>query len=392
MLGLWYQHTDFKVFEAFGLVGPALNGVSVSPAVASTGPVWDTQADSINQPGESKAVFGEVQWNITNTLELDAGVRASLEKKKWEHDQLFVSPFGLTAFGITPAGSILHGSRTDHNESPSATLSWRPNRDFTAYASYKTGFLGGGFSTTGDVSVGQGVSQFSFGPEKVSGAEGGVKFFLANRSVQINIDGYYYRYVSLQLNTFNPTTISFYVQNAGKVYDRGVELNGRWKMGGGFTFDGALTLNDAYYAQFVGACLATVPAYNPNGPANQVCGPNGQNFAGTETDNAPKWNGRVALDYKRDIANDTTFRAGAGLDFTDKYLVAQFPIQPGYVKIDAHLAVDHGHWTAAVIGLNLTNEEICIAAAGRPLAADISEIQCAIDRGRQVKLEATYRY
>jgi outer membrane receptor protein involved in Fe transport len=392
LLGLWYQHTDFSVYEAFGLVSPALNGVSLSPLIPSTGPVWDTNADKIRQPGESKAAFLELQWNITKTIEVDAGARASLEKKWWVHDQLFDSPFGQTAFGLTPAGSILSGSHTDHNISPSVTVSWRPSDELTAYASYKTGFLGGGFSTTGDVSAGQGISQFSFGPEKVSGVEGGVKFFLDDRKVQINIDAYDYRYVDLQLNTFNPTTISFYVQNAGKVFDRGVEINGRWKVGDGVTLFGNFTYNDAYYAQFVGACLATVPAYNPNGPANQVCGPQGQNFAGTETDNAPKWVGRVAAQYTHEFPEDFVLHSSAGLDFTDKYLVAQFPIQPGYVKVDAQISVDHGPWTASVIGLNLNNVEVCTEAAGRPLAADISELQCVIDRGRQIKLEATYHF
>jgi outer membrane receptor protein involved in Fe transport len=394
LAGVWYQHTDFKVFEAFGLVAPYLNGVSVSPSVPSSGPIWDTQADAISQPGESKAAFAELQWKVTPTLEVDAGARISLEKKWWVHDQVFTAPFGETALGITPTGSVLSGSNTTHNTSPAVTISWRPNDDFTAYASFKTGFLAGGFSTTGDVGATQTIGQFSFGPEKVLGGEGGVKFFLDDRRAQINIDTYYYRYTDLQLNTFNPVTISFYVQNAGEVIDRGVEINGRWKVADGLTLSGEFTYNDAYYAQFIGACLATTP--NP-----PICGPQigpggvstyGQVFTGTETDNAPKWSGRVAAQYMRELANDWILRTGAGLDFTDKYLVAQFPIQPGYVKVDAQASIEHGHWTAAIIGLNLNNEEICTEAAGRPLAADASELQCVIDRGRQVKLEATYRF
>jgi iron complex outermembrane receptor protein len=385
LIGAWYQHTNFSVYENFGLVAPFLNGVSVNPAVPSTGPVWDTQADSIRQPGESKAVFGEIQWIVTKTFEIDAGARASLEKKWWTHTQLFDSPFGATAFGLTPQGAVLSGHHTDHNVSPSVTISWRPTDEFTAYASYKTGFLGGGFSTTGTVNLGQGIDQFSFGVEKVSGGEGGVKFFLDGRKVQINVDGYYYKYTGLQLNTFDPTTISFFVQNAGKVYDRGIEVNGRWSVGGGFTLSGNVTYNDAYYAQFIGACLAT-------DLASPKCTATGENFAGAATDNAPKWVGRVAAQYTHEYPGDFVLHSGVGLDFTSKYLVAQFPIQPGYVKVDAQISVEHGHWMAALIGQNLTNEEICTEAAGRPLAADLSELQCVIDRGRQVKLEATYRY
>jgi len=394
LAGLWYQHTDFEVFQDNGLVSAALNGVSLSPSVPSTGPVWDTNRPLVKQPGESKAVFGEIQWTVVPTVELDVGVRASLEKKWWTLDQLFTSPFGQTAFGIYPAGTILHNSNTTHNVSPAATISWRPTDDLMTYASFKTGFLSGGFSDTGPYFADLGAAQYAFGAEKVVGGESGAKFFLYDRSVQINLDGYYYQYTGLQVNTFDPKTLSFHVQNAGKVISRGVEINGRWNVGGGITLAGEFTYNDSYYAQFIGSCLPNIPGYNPDGGPGQVCGPTGQNFAGTETDGAPKWSGRVSAQYTHAYAGDDwVLHTGAGVDFSARYLFAQLPVQPdAFAKLDAQVSLDHGPWTLALIGLNLTNLFQCFQVAGRTLAADISELQCGVDRGRQIRAEATYHF
>jgi outer membrane receptor protein involved in Fe transport len=396
LVGLWYQHTDFTVFQDNGLVAAALNGVSLNPAVPSTGPIWDTNSPYVRQPGESKAIFGEIQWAVTPTIEVDAGVRASLEKKWWHVHQLFTSPFGQTAFGLFPTGTMLNNTNSEHNESPSVTVTWRPNSDFMAYGSFKTGFLSGGFSDTGPYfappNYVPGVSdpevgRYTFGPEKVIGGEGGFKFFLANRTAEVNIDGFYYEYTGLQVNTFDPVTLSFHVQNAGKVIDTGVELSGRWNVGGGFSLAGQFTYNDSYYAEFIGSCLSNLP------PGDPACTPTGQNFAGTPTDGAPRWSGRVSGEYTHTYPGDWVLHAGVGVDFSDKYLFAQLPAQPdAYAKVDAQISVDHDHWTAAIIGQNLNNLFQCFQVAGRTLAADYQELQCGIDRGRQIRMEATYRF
>src|SRR5439155_17835348 len=99
------------------------------------------------------SVFGQVLYDIIPTLELSVGARYSQEKKDLPHILSGVRPNGTLVnggFGVDNREEYItanferHGDW--HNLSPEATLTWRPNKRLTGYASYKTGFLAGGFS------------------------------------------------------------------------------------------------------------------------------------------------------------------------------------------------------------------------------------------------------
>ena len=66
------------------------------------------------------------------------------------------------------------GSRSDESFTPKATLSWQPNTSLHSYASYATGFKGGGFAPKG-VFTDQRLRQ-GFKPETVKSYELGLKF------------------------------------------------------------------------------------------------------------------------------------------------------------------------------------------------------------------------
>ena len=100
----------------------------------------------------------------------------------------------------------------------------------------------------------------------------------------------------------------------------------------------------------------------------------------------------MATDYTHKFDSGWVLRAGTGLSFTGRYLVTQYPIQPGFVKVDAQVAVDRGPWTAFLVGQNLNNQFDCTSSSGRPVAVDPSELQCVVERGREVRLELTRRF
>ena len=91
------------------------------------------------------------------------------------------------------------------------------------------------------------------------------------------------------------------------------------------------------------------------------------------------------------MAEDWTLHSAVGMNFSDKYLIAQFPVQSGYVKFDANVSIDHGPFTVAVIGQNLNNQFVCTTAVGATLRAP-SEIDCYADRAWEARVEATYRF
>jgi iron complex outermembrane receptor protein len=337
-----------------------------------------------------------VQWKLLHTLELDVGGRYTSETKDSTMQNQAnpgLVPF-LTAV-FPPIGFSAH--QKFDNFSPQVTLTWRPTDDLMLYGSYKTGFLSGGFNHTATVTVGTTLSDLLFGPEKAKGGEVGAKFFLANHRIQINADGYYYVYNGLQVNSFNPITISQTITNAASAKVEGVELSGKWYMGQGFTFAGSGSYNDSKYSSYIGTCLPTTPSLCTvpivNSATGMPTGQFGQNFSGTPTNFAPTWAGRVELDYRRTFGDATTLNASVGANFSSSYIVTNILLEPPHTLLDANLSLDHGKWTGAVIGRNLLNEVICTNSSARPLATAVPpELQCLVARGREVRLELTRRF
>jgi iron complex outermembrane receptor protein len=84
------------------------------------------------------AAFGQVDWDLTEALNLSAGVRYSREAKRHR----------LRINGAPAAAST--GEITDDDLSPSLVLQWRPTSTVMAYASVAKGFKAGGFNSTQD--------------------------------------------------------------------------------------------------------------------------------------------------------------------------------------------------------------------------------------------------
>jgi iron complex outermembrane receptor protein len=394
LVGGYYQKTKFFAHDAFLIYSQAFEG-----ATGEGGPLppadWSTQWTA-HQPGSTLAFYGEAQWAITHGLELDASARWTEARK-----HLLWTNTGCGGFfcAVVPLGSI-HDKLVEDNLSPQVSLKWQPTPDFMAYASYRSGFLEGGYNAVGflfaDPTQPSGLespSAIRYGDEKAQGGEAGVKVFLLGRRLYIDLAGYYYEYTGLQVSVYNPVTSGFSIQNAGKSINNGVELNTRFSPGGGWDFTANVAYNNSYYANYIGSCLSNVvtPEQGCNVPT-ATPGVFAQNFSGQRTDFAPFWAGRVAADYTHTFGSDWVLRTGAGLSFTGSYLVTGFAIQPGFVKVDAHVAVDHGPWTASIVGQNLNNQFDCTSASGRPVATAPSELQCVVERGREVRFEVTRRF
>jgi outer membrane receptor protein involved in Fe transport len=233
-----------------------------------------------------------------------------------------------------------------------------------------------------------------FGAEKVKGGEIGSKLYLFDRRVQVNADAYYYSYAGLQENVFNPQAITYSVQNAAASLDQGVELTAVAKIGGGFKLSGNLAYNDSHFQNYIGVCLPAYAAHPGQGPCSVLTAPGkySENFDGVHTSFAPLWAGRAQIDYDADLAPDTLLRTSLAANLSDKYIVGDVFNQYGWVRIDANLAVDHGPWTAALIGRNLNNVLSCGESQARPLSSSAQELRCVVDRGRELRVEATYRF
>lgn len=196
----------------------------------------------------------DLTYQITDKLELGAGIRYSYDKKNFDVNVLPVeSELGpFFAFGFTTDGFI-SGSESWDDVTPRFTLTYRATDDLTLYASATRGYKSGGFGSFGinlgpdgiddDLIAVPGAVPNSFDPETVWSYEAGIKGAVADGRLRYDIAGYYYDYKDLQLNFFEAGGTR--VANIGRVDGGGIEATMQAVVNQHFDVYAAFTYQDS---------------------------------------------------------------------------------------------------------------------------------------------------
>lgn len=169
----------------------------------------------------SKALFGELYWQATETLRVTGGLRYTDDKKKTR---------GSGATLLAPGRGPIFGAeqRVRFKETTGRlNIDWSPDLSFTdstlVYASYSKGYKGGGFNPPGVVALGL---RESFQPEFVNAYEIGTKNTLLDGTLILNLTGFYYDYKGYQIA--RSVNRSIYNENIDATI-KGVELESVWE-------------------------------------------------------------------------------------------------------------------------------------------------------------------
>lgn len=208
---------------------------------------------------KSKAAFGTVIVKPTEAFTITAGVRYTDESKAYTFFRYnldgktingFLDPVGAAngigyngVNGIALSGRTARysGNRFDYRVS----LDYRFSPEVLAYATYSTGFKGGGIGPR-PFNAAQAVP---FGPEKLTAYEIGLKTDLLDRMVRLNLSAYFNKFKDAQLTLLScpqfggpgPCALP---QNAGNADVKGFEAEVLLKPFAGFQFDGSLSVLD----------------------------------------------------------------------------------------------------------------------------------------------------
>ena len=238
-------------------------------------------------PATTKAVFGDATWHIIDKLDLSGGVRYSDETKDYTYFRHNAdgTPIISGYNGILgpqagppplPAlnGTTAHfkGTRLDYR----VALQYQFTPDIMAYVDTATGYKGGGVDPRPFV-LQQAVS---FQPETLTAYEGGLKMYLLDRKVRLNLAGFYNEYNSIQLTLTScpqqsgggpgaaaiPCALP---QNVGNAHVSGFEAETEIHPLPGLEIDGSLSyLNFKYTsianAAATGISLAMKTPYTPD--------------------------------------------------------------------------------------------------------------------------------
>ena len=230
-------------FPGFGLEDPSLAGLGLN--------------NPFSTETESYAVFGQLEFDLSETVTLTTGLRWSNEKKEAEFRQffsLFESPTSANVVvndvfgegpvwefgpnGINNNGAVATGfAETSVIGDPGDAkidvdsitaklgLDWQANDDTLIYVSFNRGVKAGGFNAPIDATnfyIGNlAPSEMQFDEEVLDAYEAGFKWTFADGLARLNGTVYYYDYQDYQ--AFALDSLTTYVFNTDAV-SKGMEL------------------------------------------------------------------------------------------------------------------------------------------------------------------------
>ncbi|WP_284124326.1 TonB-dependent receptor [Parerythrobacter aestuarii] len=270
---------------------------------------------------EAIAVFGNIGWELTDRLTVNAGVRYTDESKDQTYFRLnldgTINPFLDPLGAINGAGTP--GALTGNTASYSADkLDYRVAVDYRwsdallTYISVSTGFKGGG-SNPRPFNAAQLIP---FNPEKVTAFEAGFKSDFADNRVRLNGAVFMNDYTDLQIPVSAcPTAPCAARLNAGDAEVWGIELEFVAEPVDGLNIDAAVS----YIDQELKTSSLNPAATNPSVEISPgVFGTNPAGVVPTDPPAVPQWKFNAGIQYKADLGGSGSITPRLDLAYQDK--------------------------------------------------------------------------
>lgn len=282
---------------------------------AITGALVTNQLADQTVDSRTTAVFADGALDLTDTLSLTLGGRYTWDTKE----------AGLirTDFRNAANNFALAGLSSDWSEfTPRAVLSWQPNPDLLAYASYARGYTAGGYNTEAATAA---ALQAPFAPETLDSYELGLKSEWLDRRVRLNLSAFRSEYKDKQELFFNNVTRVLNITNAAEATMQGVDLEARWRANDWLRFGATWGFLETNYENFVI--------------------PGGANNTGNRLGSSPRHKASLNADFDVPVGSDRVF-GNLLYAFTSNYYTgaARDPglRVPGYALVNASLGYGFG--------------------------------------------------
>jgi iron complex outermembrane receptor protein len=313
-------------------------------------------------PKQHEAVFGQVTYDFTDELQLQAGVRYnnSTFDLRDSQENFFggvASPPPLDVpctAGNPDCGAV---SRSGHEQDSKVTekvaLNWKPDDRNFFYAFFATGHKDGGQNTTANATP-------DILPEEVRNAEIGWKSNFLEGHVRTQFDGYWNDYKNFQVTQFDVASQTTDILNApsAKLWGFEAQLQAAWDQ---FSFD----MNGAYSHSRFGSFFT----FNPKQTGSDTCDPhtggtdpNCESLEGEQNVYAPKWTFNAGMQYAFPVENGDTLTPRIDYAFIGSQWpsIFQNPLAPNFVPrigarnlVNLQLSYLHQSWDFAVYATNL---------------------------------------
>jgi iron complex outermembrane receptor protein len=322
----------------------------------------------------SAALFGQVEWQVTDQLRILPGLRVNFDEKNGFYRAVPYGQLDTTGLGLTPAQvtalralelSILQplsydSEGEDDNVSGQLTVAYDIADNVNAYATYATAFKTFGLNNNGIPVDGNNnplLDLASIKPEDTKHIEIGLKTEPLP-GVVANITAYHTTVDDFQVSVVSNQagTLRGYLANAEQVIVQGVEFDGSWRVSDQFNIYGNFAWTDAKYESFTGA----PPALEDSGGAVLVV-----DASGTRLPGVSEWAASFGGEYTQPgsfsgrqgeffVATDVSYRS----DFSSSPTESDYLNIDGYSLVNARIGFrgDDG-WDFFAWGRNVLDEE-----------------------------------
>ncbi len=248
-----------------------------------------------DQRTNSYAGFAQGTYKVTDRTKFTVGLRYTRDTRDIEATQF------AREGNARPVGTLLNSTDLLPDDQTHRTfnkLTWRFAVDQQVgdssllYASYSRGFKSGVFSTSSPFAP-------AVSPETLDAYELGAKTDLFDRTLRLNLSGYYYRYSDIQLQAINAAGATQLVNAAlGHIKGAEGEITYAPRIAvGHLQFNVNLTYLDAKYVSFPNAIILTP---RPTGGNVQTRG----DLSGSDVLFSPRFTSSVTANYERPITSD----------------------------------------------------------------------------------------
>ena len=211
-------------------------------------PEGATARNVMEQDHQAWAIFGQLNYDLTDSLVLTLGARYTEETK--ELDGTFTEP-GLTWGGLLGLEQLtLINPRADVDETlddeqvtGNIKLSWSYSEDILLYASYATGYKSGGTNTD---RINPALDPI-FDAETSQSFEVGMKADFPDQNLRVNLALHHTTTEDFQTNAFQGS--GFNLSNAGEIVAQGAELEVTWHPTDTLALTGAYVYNKAEFEE-----------------------------------------------------------------------------------------------------------------------------------------------
>ena len=341
---------------------------------STTSPLWKTPGlfegygikTDARIRASSAAVFGQLDWAVTEKFHILPGLRYNFDKKDASYSRktyggLQTTDPALLALKKSVYSDQAFDSNTDNTDfSGNLTLTYKASDKINAYATYAKSYKPVGVNVAGlpTNAAGQPLTELAVvKPEKVNHYEIGVKTSPFKNSI-FNLTFFNTDIKDFQTNV-QAAELGVnrgYLANADKVRVRGAELDASFVINSHVTINGAATYTDGKYVKFTNAPL---PLEETGAPVAF------KDVSGTELPGASRWAGSLG----GELSDNAKFFGNAGKIFfaADGYARSEFSSSPsaskylvvqGYAIFNARLGFRASQGLSIQIwGRNLFNKD-----------------------------------